>query len=111
MHPNTAYYINELARTLNISPGSVYSSVKRLESESLLTKEELGKAHYYRLNKEHLIVGSLKKAYGIGFILSANVMDVFLENDPGIISLALYGSFASGNYDENSDIDFLIITS
>lgn len=34
----------------------------------------------------------------------------FLEIDPDIISLALFGSYADGSFDEKSDVDFLVVT-
>ena len=36
-------------------------------------------------------------------------VDKLLEIDDNIISIALYGSFATGEYDEKSDIDVLLI--
>jgi len=35
---------------------------------------------------------------------------MFLKTDENIISLAVFGSYASGEYDEKSDIDFLVVT-
>lgn len=34
----------------------------------------------------------------------------FINADPNIISLALYGSYADGSFDEKSDVDILAIT-
>jgi hypothetical protein len=38
------------------------------------------------------------------------IKEKFLEIDPNIISLALFGSYAEGSFDEKSDIDFMIVT-
>jgi predicted nucleotidyltransferase len=57
------------------------------------------------------VIVPLKKAYGIAFVLSSKPEEKFLEIDSNIISLALFGSYAQGNFDEKSDIDFLIVTS
>ena len=56
------------------------------------------------------MVAPLKKAYGFAFVLSSKPKEKFLEIDPNIISLALFGSYAEGSFDEKSDIDFLIVT-
>jgi len=77
----------------------------------LLFKEEKGLAHIYRLNLDNSVVEPLKKAYGIAFVLSSKPKEKFLEIDPNIITLAIFGSFAEGSFDEKSDIDFLIVTS
>ena len=110
-NPNTSFHIKQLARILNVSPASVSSAVKSFEEDELLLKEEKGLAHIYRLNFDNSIVEPLKKAYGIAFVLASKPKEKFLEIEPNIISLALFGSFAEGSFDEKSDIDFLIVTS
>ena len=110
-NPNTSFHIKQLARILNVSPASVSSAVKSFEEDGLLSKEEKGLAHIYKLNFDNGIVEPLKKAYGIAFVLSSKPKEKFLEIDSNIISLVLFGSFAEGSFDERSDIDFLIVTS
>jgi len=110
-NPNTSFHIKQLARELGVSPASVSSAVKSFEKEGLLSKEEKGLAHIYRLNSDNSVVAPLKKAYGIAFIFSSIPKEKFLEIDPNIISVALFGSYADGSFDEKSDIDFLAVTS
>ncbi len=110
-NPNTSFHIKQLARELGVSPASVSSAVKPFEKDGLLSKEEKGLAHIYRLNTDNSMVAPLKKAYGIAFVLSSKPSEKFLEIDPNIISLALFGSYADGSFDEKSDVDFLIVTS
>ncbi len=109
-HPNTSFHIKQLARILKVSPASVSSAVKSFEEDGLLSKEEKGLAHIYRLDADNSTIAPLKKAYGIAFVLSSKPKERFLEIDPNIISLALFGSYAEGNFDEKSDIDFLVVT-
>ncbi|CAG0998931.1 hypothetical protein METP3_03159 [Methanosarcinales archaeon] len=110
-NPNTSFHIKQLARILNVSPASVSNAVKSFEEDGLLTKEEKGLAHIYRLDSDNSMVAPLKKAYGIAFVLSSKPKEKILEIDPNIISLALFGSYTQGSFDEKSDIDFLIVTS
>jgi len=61
------------------------------------------------LNNESPSVKALKKAH---FLLTLNELgfpDVFIRKNTGVISFALYGSYADGNHDEKSDVDFFII--
>ncbi len=109
-NPNTSFHIKQLARILNVSPASVSSAVKSFEEDGLLSKEEKGLAHIYSLDSDNSVVTPLKKAYGIAFVLSSKPEEKFLETDPNIISLAFFGSYAEGSFDEKSDIDFLIVT-
>ncbi len=109
-NPTTGFHIKQLARLLNVSPASVSGAVKSFEMEGLLSKEEKGLAHIYMLNSDNSVVAPLKKAYGIAFVLVSKPKEKFLEIDPNIISLAIFGSYADGSFDEKSDIDFLIVT-
>jgi predicted nucleotidyltransferase len=110
-NPNTSFHIKQLARTLLVSPASVSDAVKSFEEDEMLSKEEKGLAHIYSLNSDNSIVVPLRKAYGIAFVLSSKPREKILEINSNIISLALFGSYAEGTFDEKSDIDLLIVTS
>lgn len=109
-NPTAVFHIKQLARLLSVSPASVSNAVKSFEEEGLLSKEEKGLAHIYGLNADNSVVAPIKKAYGIAFVFSSRPKEKFLEIDPNIISLALFGSYADGSFDEKSDIDFLAVT-
>jgi uncharacterized protein len=109
-NPNTSINVNELARKLKVSPTSVNHAVKIFHDKGYLTKDEKGMAHYYRLVISDPVVISLKKAYGLDLILSSGPREAFMAADENIISLALYGSYSGGDFDEDSDVDFIVIT-
>ncbi len=109
-HPTTAFHVNELARKIDVSPGSVSHAVRYFGSWQLLNKEEKGLAHLYRLNDEMPLTRYLKVTYTLARILAHGVVEEFLHLDESIISIAIYGSYATGEHDEKSDIDLLIIT-
>jgi predicted nucleotidyltransferase len=109
-NPNTKYYVKELSRVLEVSPGSVSSAVKRFEADGLLIKSVVGQTHQYIINIENPGVLPLKKFYGLVKIHNSDLANMLLGADENIISLAIYGSYADGTYDEKSDLDVLIIT-
>jgi predicted nucleotidyltransferase len=109
-NPKTSINVNELARKLEVSPTSVNHAAKFFHGKGYLTKDEKGLAHYYQLDLSNPVVVSLKKAYGLDLILSSDPRDAFMNADENIISLALYGSYAGGDFDEDSDVDFLVVT-
>ena len=109
-NPSSSFHVKELARTLGISPGSASTAVKKFESSGYLLKEEKGLAHMYELNPEHPAVGPMKKAFGLMRVLALKPAEKFLEVDQNIVSLALFGSYVDGTYDEKSDLDILVIT-
>ncbi|MDI6897297.1 winged helix-turn-helix transcriptional regulator [Methanocella conradii] len=108
-NPNTSYHVKGIARKLGVSPASVSHAMKYFEDMGYVIKEEKGLAHIYQLNKEHPVVASLKKAYGIALVQSANPVEAFLSADPNIVSFALYGGYADGSFDEQSDIEFIAV--
>ena len=68
-NPNTSFHIKQLSRILDVSPASVSGAVKSFEEDGLLSKEEIGLAHIYRLDSDNSVVEPLKKAYGVAFVL------------------------------------------
>ncbi len=108
-NPGTEYHIKEISRKLGVSPASVSYAMRYFEDMGYLIKEEKGLAHIYHLNREHPVMMSLKKAYGIALIQSANPVEAFLAADPNIMSFALYGSYADGSFDEHSEVEFVAV--
>jgi predicted nucleotidyltransferase len=109
-NPNTKFHVKELSRILKVSPGSVCKAVKRFEKNGLLIKNVVGQTHQYSINIENPMILPLKKFQGIVKIHNSDFAKNFLKADENIISLAVYGSYADGTYDEKSDLDILVIT-
>jgi len=108
-HPSTKIHLKKLVRTLRISPRTALTYLKTLKKDKILKEEKVGNMTIFSLNNELYLVKALKKAH---FLLTLNELgfpDVFLAENTGVISFALYGSCADGNYDEKSDVDFLVI--
>lgn len=109
-NPTTPSHVKEIARKLNISPSSASMAVRKYETDSLLIKEVKGNAHFYTLNLDSPVTKALKMTYALFIIMETKPAEHFLKADGNIISIALYGSYATGEYDEKSDVDFLVIT-
>ncbi|TET90589.1 MAG: nucleotidyltransferase domain-containing protein [Methanomassiliicoccales archaeon] len=109
-YPTTEFHVKELARKIDVSPGSVSNAVRYFEPFQILKKEEKGLAHLYRLNEELPLAKHLKLTYTLVRILAHRVVERLLDLDESILSIAIYGSYATGEYDEKSDLDILIIT-
>jgi len=108
--PKALFYASQVAKQLKISPSSANNALKNFTEKGVLVVEEKGFARLYRLNIENEAVKSLKRAYGIDFVQTSKPEEKILATDSDAMSIALYGSYASGSYDEESDLDFLIIT-
>ena len=108
-HSTSSFYVKELARILGVSPGSVSSALIRFKEWGLVEKEEKGQTHLYKLNNELVIIKELKTAFMLMQLQEIGFVDKLLKIDDNIISIALYGSYATGEYDEKSDLDVLLI--
>jgi len=110
LHPKTSIYVKQLSRELKISPSGTNRALKLLANAGILSKEEIGKAHYYLLNNNLPFVKSLKTSHFLAVIKNWEIEKKFYEKDESLISLVLYGSYAAGDFDERSDIDVLLIS-
>ena len=138
-HPASAPGINELAREVGVSPASAKQYVDILLRDGIVRKQKAGTAHLISLNNEYVLVREMKRTFLVARLLEAGVAEGIGEHDetdttpetgmidvsgvseslhqypasrgiaPGCTSLALYGSGARGTYDEQSDIDLLVI--
>lgn len=108
MNSDKTFYLRELSRELKIPYGMLYKEEKNLVSLGVVTEEKKGKVTLVSVNKSLPFFAELKrlmvKTVGLGDLLR----DAFLELE-GIKYALIYGSFASGEEHELSDIDVLIV--
>jgi len=101
-------YINELARIIRSDPKNVYRILLRLEEEGMLKSEFQGKERYFFTNTGNPIYKSYKdifiKTSGIDVVLKEA-----LKNVPGLKEAYIFGSYANGRYNTESDIDILLV--
>ncbi len=108
MNPDKSFYIRELSRELGIPYGMLYKEEKNLTSLGLVNEEKRGKVTLVSINKNLPYFDELKslimKTVGLGDLLKS-----MLSGLKGIRYALVYGSFASGEESEYSDVDLLII--
>jgi DNA-binding transcriptional ArsR family regulator len=107
-HPSIKIHFKELTRKLGVSPRTALIYLKTFKNDKILTEEKVGNLTIFSLNNDSPSARALKKTH---FLLTLNELgfpDAFKEN-MGVVSFALYGSYADGSHDEKSDIDFLVI--
>jgi len=110
LNPESSFNINELSRITGFSLRGVDRELKNLLSGGLLRREISGNQHRYQLDpacpirKE--VKGIIAKTVGIADVLKKGLAQVRDE-----IHLAfIYGSFASGEYGNESDVDLFIVS-
>lgn len=101
-HPSAEVHLKELSRKLMISSGSAKTYCDIFERNSILNVEREGNLRIFALNN-NFVVKELKRAYYVVLQKELGIEKV-AEN---CVSLAIYSSFASGEFDERRDLDIL----
>jgi len=105
-HPTRKIHFKGLCRDLKLGPPTVKAYCEELLKTNWLQDERNANLRIFFLNNEHYVVKALKRTYFLN-LLSEEKVESLVESTT--ISIALYGSHASGEYDEKSDVDLLII--
>ncbi len=105
LNPTKKTYLNELAKKLNISSRSIKIYCDIFEKDGLINREIKGNMHLFSTNNENFRIIELKRAFFIN-ILGEIGIDNISKDDT---TIAIYGSHASGTFDEKSDIDIIVL--
>jgi len=108
MNPDTEYYGRQLTEMLDAYPHAVHVELKNLESIELIQKRISGKQHYYSANTAHPLYRDLqniiRKTVGLKDVIQGALNPFRDDIDYAIV----YGSFASGDFTSESDVDLII---
>jgi len=110
LNPESTFNINELSRRTGFSVRGVEKELKNLLSGGILRRDVSGNQHRYQLDPLCPINSELKgiiiKTVGIVELVKRALKSVEQR-----IELAfIYGSFASGDYGNDSDVDLFVVT-
>lgn len=105
-HPTEKVHFRELCRHLGLNPLTVKSYCEEFLGNQWLLDERKANLRIFSLNDGHFAVKSMKRAH---FLEKLRRLKTTSAVDETVISFALYGSHASGEYDEKSDVDFLVV--
>ena len=102
--PYRKFYLREIAKILKISPSSAKKALDRLKKLNLTKEESIANLRIVSGNIEERLLKQIKITRNIEFV---KLLINKLEPSTSII---LYGSFAKGENDQQSDIDLLVIS-
>jgi predicted nucleotidyltransferase len=109
--PDESFFVRQIARDVDISVGTVQRELTTLADAGLILRSRTGNQVFYRANREH-------PAYGELHALLAKTTGVFYQLAKALAPLAkriqfafVYGSFARGEENAESDIDLMVVGS
>jgi len=108
LHPDARDHIRALANEVDAQYSAVWKELNNLEKAGLLQSEEVGGRRVFRLNTRAAIIPELRnillKTTGVGDLIRRAFRDF-----EGVEAAFIFGSFAEGTIDAESDLDLMII--
>jgi len=109
-HPHTSYYLRESARLLKMDPMTVKRALTLFVADEILLKTEEKNQILYRANIENPACRYLKISYNLSWLKKKGVSEFLISHMNMVTSILLFGSYAKGENDEESDVDILTIS-
>ena len=107
-------HIRGLTRIVKTSYNNTVRNIKILEKENTIKKEKEANLIKIKLKDNPLTIAYLKQAHTENFLklpkkVSSSINEFLNEIQEKPLIALIFGSFAKGNYTENSDIDILLV--
>jgi predicted nucleotidyltransferase len=109
-NPSSEIHVKQFAREQQISSSTASELLKELHRAGLLERRRSANALFYSMDNSSLVSRQLKRLGTVMELERLRLPERFLTLDDAVISLVLYGSYASGENDFRSDIDLLVLT-
>lgn len=104
------YFLSEIARLTGTSAGTAQRENNRLLKDDLLTFHKKGNLNLYRLNKKFALLNEIesivRKTIGVEVELKKELRKI-----KGISFTFLFGSYVTGGFKSDSDIDLFVLGS
>lgn len=108
LHPEARDHIRALASEVDAQYNAVWKELNNLEEAGLLQSETVGGRKIFTLNSQFPIIPELRnillKTVGAGDLVRESLKDL-----EGIEGAFIFGSFAEGEPDADSDLDIMLI--
>ncbi|OGW89403.1 MAG: hypothetical protein A3A73_00545 [Omnitrophica bacterium RIFCSPLOWO2_01_FULL_50_24] len=108
-NPRKEFYLSELARLVETSPGNIQREISRFVQDELIQVKKKGNLNFYVLNPRHALYAEIKSLVLKTSGIEAGLRDLVAKHKE-ISFAALYGSFARNEEHGESDIDLLIVS-
>ena len=103
-------HVQEISRKTGLSAGMASGVLRRLERLGIVSREKRGNQHVYSMGAGP-VQKEIRRLVFLALLEDLGIVNKLLEQNPAIISIALYGSRARGDSEGDSDVDLLVIAS
>ena len=110
LNPESTFNINELSRRTGFSLRGVEKELKNLLTGGILRRDVSGNQHRYQLDRLCPIYPEIKSIITKTVGLTELVKQALISVEKKIERAFIYGSFASGDYGNESDVDLFVVT-
>lgn len=107
-NPATRLHLRELAERLGANPGNLSRELKNLTEEGLFRAEKIGRQKFFTLNREYGLYPEIKSIVLKTIGLPVKLEQIIAE-EREVLFAFIYGSFASGEASQDSDIDVILL--
>lgn len=108
MHADESYTVSELARDAGVTDMSVRRELERFLDAGIIERETIGRQGVYRAAIASPLFEPLRDLLEKSVGVEARLRDL-LGQTPGVEGAAIFGSWARGRVDAESDVDLLVI--
>ncbi len=109
-NPYNSYYLRESARLLHMDPMTIKRALSLLVSDELLIQTKEKNQILYKANLNNPACRYLKISYNLAWLQKKKLSEYLINHMHSTTSILLFGSYAKGENDAESDIDILVIT-
>ncbi len=104
-NPEKQFYIREISKSINKSVGGAHKALKSLKKMDFVKENKSGKNVYYKINQDNPAVKNFK------IFMTINELTPLVNQLKNISKkIILFGSCATGEDTDESDIDLFVLT-
>lgn len=108
LNPKRSLYLKEMADILKIDNANLSRYLNSLLKEGVLKSETKGRQKYFSLNREYPLLSELKKLT-MSRVKPEYLLKSALDKLTGLKKAYIFGSYAFGNFKEDSDLDIILV--
>ncbi len=108
--PNKWFHVREMARLLKLTPTTASKYLNQLCKDGFLIKKQERKHLLFKANTESFSYKDAKVHYNTKSLISSGLIDYLDKELHYPKAIIIFGSYAKGENDKNSDIDIFVIS-